>query len=174
MVYINIEIGLGKRKKNDTPNGKVNGMKFASDEAERARMERRGNTGANYLTAARSLSRFLGTDSWTFADITPHILEDYQRWLCNSGLRLNTVSVYMRSLRTLYNRAYGGNGNTAMFRGVYTGREHTAKRSATADDLRRLRELPLREGSTLALARDLFMFSFFCHGHAFRGHGTLA
>ena len=168
MAYINIEFGMGKRKEKPTAAaGNMEGMKFATDEAERARAEMRCNTAANYLTAVRSLSRFLGSADWKFSDITPRLLEGYQRWLCGRGLCLNTVSVYMRSLRTLYNRACGGEGGATTFRGVYTGREHTAKRSATADDLRRLRDWPLRDGSTLALARDLFLFSFFAMGMPF-------
>ena len=169
MVYINIEFGFGKRvnnKKRPTEAARrMPGMKLAEAEAGRARAEGRHKTAANYLTAARSLSRFVGNAEWCLADITPRMLGDYQRWLCERGLRLNTVSVYMRSLRALYNRVLAD--GSAPFRNVYTGREHTAKRSACIDDLLRLRRLTLDGQPSLALARDMFLFSFFAMGMPF-------
>lgn len=102
-------MGLGKdpkeNKRSVTTAKRLNGMSFAKAEAERIDQEQRHKTAYNYLTAVRSLTQFIGNDKWSFADITTSMLERYQRWLCNRGIRLNTVSVYMRTLRALYNRA---------------------------------------------------------------------
>lgn len=102
MVYFRIEMGLGhapKGKKYSATNVmNLDGMSFAMAEAERMQKQARHKTAANYLTAARSLSRFLDNSRWSFADITAAMLQCYQRWLCNRGVRLNTVSAYMRSL----------------------------------------------------------------------------
>ena len=134
MVYFRIEMGLGHSpKKMDcsaTNAMNLDGMSFAMAEAERMQKQARHKTAANYLTAARSLSRFLDNSRWRFADITAAMLQCYQRWLCNRGIRLNTVSAYMRSLRSLYNRA-AGNVADNPFTAVFTGNEQTAKRSVT-------------------------------------------
>ena len=102
MVYFRIEMGLGHspKKKECSATNAMNqdGMSFAKAEAERMQKQARHKTAANYLTAARSLSRFLDNSKWRFADITAAMLQCYQRWLCNRGVRLNTVSAYMRSL----------------------------------------------------------------------------
>lgn len=106
MVYFRIEMGLGhapKGKKHSATNAmNLDGMSFAMAEAERMQKQARHKTAANYLTAARSLSRFLDNSKWSFADITAAMLQCYQRWLCNRGIRLNTVSAYMRSLPKLW------------------------------------------------------------------------
>ena len=126
MVYFRIEMGLGKDPKENKCNAtiarRLNGMSFAKAEAERIDKEQRHKTAYNYLTAVRSLTQFIGNDKWCFADITTSMLERYQRWLCNRGLRLNTVSVYMRTLRALYNRAVEDNGDSP-FSAVFTGHE---------------------------------------------------
>lgn len=106
MVYFRIEMGFGhapKGKKYSATNVmNLDGMSFAMAEAERMQKQARHKTAANYLTAARSLSRFLDNSRWSFADITAAMLQCYQRWLCDRGIRLNTVSAYMRSLPKLW------------------------------------------------------------------------
>ena len=170
MVYFRIEMGLGKdpkeNKRSVTTAKRLNGMSFAKAEAERIDKEQRHKTAYNYLTAVRSLTQFIGNDKWSFADITTTMLEHYQRWLCNRGLRLNTVSVYMRTLRALYNRAVGNNADSP-FSAVFTGHEQTAKRSITDSEIRQLLALRLDNQSNLALARDLFVFSFMAMGMPF-------
>lgn len=170
MVYFRIEMGFGhapKGKKYSATNVmNLDGMSFAMAEAERMQKQARHKTAANYLTAARSLSRFLDNSRWSFADITAAMLQCYQRWLCDRGIRLNTVSAYMRSLRSLYNRA-AGNVADNPFTAVFTGNEQTAKRSVTDEDIRRLLALQLDHLPHLAFARDIFMFSFMAMGMPF-------
>ena len=170
MVYFRIEMGLGKdpkeNKRSVTTAKRLNGMSFAKAEAERIDQEQRHKTAYNYLTAVRSLTQFIGNDKWSFADITTSMLERYQRWLCNRGIRLNTVSVYMRTLRALYNRAVENNADSP-FSAVFTGHEQTAKRSVTESEIRQLLALRLDSQTPLALARDLFVFSFMAMGMPF-------
>ena len=170
MVYFRIEMGLGhspKKKECSATNAmNLDGMGFAMAEAERMQKQARHKTAANYLTAARSLSRFLDNSKWSFADITAAMLQCYQRWLCNRGIRLNTVSAYMRSLRSLYNRV-ADNAADNPFTAVFTGNEQTAKRSVTDEEIRRLLALQLDRLPHLAFARDMFMFSFMAMGMPF-------
>ena len=170
MVYFRIEMGLGKdpkeNKRSVTIAKRLNGMSFAKAEAERIDQEQRHKTAYNYLTAVRSLTQFIGNDKWSFVDITTSMLERYQRWLCNRGIRLNTVSVYMRTLRALYNRAVENNADSP-FSAVFTGHEQTAKRSVTESEIRQLLALRLDSQPHLALARDLFVFSFMAMGMPF-------
>lgn len=177
MVYIKIEMGLGSRRRTPSAHADTTAaVTFAEREAQRMRTAGRHKTAANYLTAVRSLTRFLGRADWRFGALDTATLDGYQRWLCQQGLCLNTISAYMRSLRALYNRATAGapEGGASPFGGVYTGREHTAKRSATADDLRRLLALSLAPGSPLCLARDLFVFSFCAMGMPFADMARLS
>ena len=122
-----------------------------------------------YLAALHSLQTFLGRQDIAFADINSTLLGRYEDWMAHRGLSKNTSSFYMRNLRAVYNRAIAEKrvkGNFP-FHDVYTGVGKTRKRAVEAEDIQRLRRLPLSAGSWEAMARDLFLFSYYCRGMSF-------
>ena len=149
--------------------GDMNALELAGKMADEARGQGRYKTACNYMTAVRSFTRFMQHGNWTFADITAGEAERYQRWLTLQGVCMNTVSCYMRSLRTMYNKVVenGLAEDRRPFRRVFTGKEQTRKRTAVEVDLQQLAALPLAADSALAFARDLFLFGFFAMGMPF-------
>ena len=129
-----------------------------------AKAEGRYKTAANYLTAARSWSKYVAGDDWRFSEMDATKVEGYQRWLAQQGICQNTISAYMRALRVMYHRLLN---DRLPFDKVFTGRAKTAKRSITEQEILRLKALQLPEGSSLSLARDLFIFSFYAMGMPF-------
>ena len=108
MVYFKLEFGFhlpGRkhRAENKTNSKAQPAWDLISKEVESAEARKCYKTAANYRTAANSLTLFWQRDDWTLADILPQEMERYQRWLIDRGLCMNTISCYMRSLRTLYN-----------------------------------------------------------------------
>lgn len=137
------------------------------------RLEREGRTGsaANYRMAYRKFATFLGTRRPSVAQLTREIVVEYETWLRQSGLSPNTISVYLRYLRAVYNVA-------AMEINLHTRRDPflyirinqvaTIKRAISPSNLRRIVEYDLtKRNPRMALARDLFMFSFFARGMSF-------
>lgn len=118
----------------------------------------------NYRTAMRSLFSYLEHDI-PLSSLDPLIIAGYERWLKQQGICLNTVSCYMRSLRSLL--AQADSSLKEIFGKVYTGTARTEKRSVSADDVGRLKALHLPEGSFLELSRDVFLFSFYAMGMPF-------
>lgn len=174
MVYFKLEFGFhlpGRkhRAENKTNSKAQPAWDFISKEVESAEARKCYKTAANYRTAANSLTLFWQRNDWTMADILPQEMERYQRWLIDRGLCMNTISCYMRSLRTLYNRgvALQMTADTQPFRKVFTGKEHTRKRSAQEEDILRLSHLNLENKPSLAFARDIFLFSFYAMGMPF-------
>ena len=107
MVYFKLEFGFhlpGRkhRAENKTNSKAQPAWDFICKEVESAEARKCYKTAANYRTAANSLTLFWQRDDWTMADILPQEMERYQRWLIDRGLCMNTISCYMRSLRTLY------------------------------------------------------------------------
>lgn len=139
------------------------------------------STADNYLTAARSFIRFRGGTDVPLSTLKADTVRAYERWLAEQGVCPNTSSCYMRSLRALYNKA--SNKRTAKahapFKHVFTGNEHTTKRSIEIEDIRKLqttdaiaasrnrRHSKGQEASQLKLARNLFLFSFYAMGIPF-------
>ena len=174
MVYFKLEFGFHlfgrKHRVEDKTNFKeLPALDFISKEIESAKARKCYKTAANYRTAANSLTLFWQRTNWTLSDISPQEMERYQRWLIARGLCMNTISCYMRSLRTLYNRgvALQMTTDTQPFRMVFTGKEHTRKRSAQEEDILRLSNLHLENKPSLAFARDIFLFSFYAMGMPF-------
>jgi integrase len=119
----------------------------------------------NYTTALRSLVLYTGREM-AFADFNAMTLQGYERWLRSRNICLNTISCYMRSLRALF-RQTGIPHVEDDFKTVFTGSTRTRKRSIPVEAIIRLRQLSLPEGSFIALARDVFLFSFYAMGMPF-------
>ena len=122
------------------------------------------STNANYLTALRSFADFAEGKVITLDDLNEPLIKAYEHWLRGKDLCLNTISCYMRSLRSLYHQV-GGEGDP--FQNVFTGMMKTEKRAIAVDDINRLRRLKLRKGSRLELTRDIFLFSIYTLGMPF-------
>lgn len=172
MMYFKFEFSLGKGKKQAATKKekKVLGWKIVHSQVEMLKKEEKFKTASNYLTAARSWTKFLQREDWTFSEMDSQEVELYQRWLSDKGICLNTISAYLRSLRAMYNRwaeEYSSNDDVCPFTKAFTGKTKTAKRSITESEIRKLHDLDLEEGSTLAMSRDIFIFSFYAMGMPF-------
>ncbi|MCM1079929.1 MAG: site-specific integrase [Bacteroidales bacterium] len=131
-------------------------------------MKRLG-TAKTYNDAFRKFCLFRNGHDLAFGSLTADIVESYDAWLFNQGLKQNTIAYYLRTLRTLYHKAVeeGQAEERDIFRHVRTSSVSTVKRAMSVEDIRSLLRLPLRQGSPLAFARDMFMFSLYMRGMAF-------
>ena len=121
-----------------------------------------------YKSALNSFMEFKGKDDFYVYEIKATMLEKYQAWLKRKGLTMNSISFYMRILRTAYNQAVECNltENTHPFRRVYTGIAKTIKRSVTLDVMKEIRHFKTNDPN-VAFARDMFLFSFYTRGMSF-------
>ena len=126
-------------------------------------------TKSNYVSAANRFMEFRHHEDLTFSQMTSEMMEMYQAWLFNRGIGQNTVSFYLRTLRTLYNKAVETGHAPAkdIFAHVQTANVRTAKRAISVKDIRKIENLDLPTGSSLDKARDLFLLSFYLRGMAF-------
>ena len=70
----------------------------------RLRKEGRHSTAHVYKNALFSFSKFCGTSNVSFRQVTRERLRRYGQYLYEYGLKPNTISTYMRMLRSIYNR----------------------------------------------------------------------
>ena len=140
-------------------------------ETQAARLEANGKLGTarNYRRTLGSFSDFLGGRDIPFSLVDERLVGQYDDWLRRRGIVRNTVSFYMRILRAVYNKAVKEDivPQADPFRYVYTGVDHTCKRAVGEDVVVRLRRLDLTHSPSLALARDIFIFSYCTRGMAF-------
>ncbi|MBS4766772.1 site-specific integrase [Alistipes sp. kh20] len=144
---------------------------FALHIAEYERTGRIGST-ANYQMAYRMLTRYLGGSKLYPEQFTAEWLERYERWLLARGLGTNTIVFHLRYLRAVYNRAIESglfpatSGNPFYRKRIK--QVATRKRALPRETLRRIYDADLSAmHPKYALARDLFMFSFYTRGMSF-------
>ena len=107
----------------------------------RLRKEGRHSTAHVYKNAIFSFSKFCGTSHVSFRQVTRERLRRYGQYLYECGLKPNTISTYMRMLRSIYNR--GVEAGSApyvprLFHDVYTGVDVRQKKALPAGELHRL------------------------------------
>lgn len=105
------------------------------------REEGRYATAHVYQNALLSFSKFCDTSLVSFSQITRDNLRRYSQYLFDCHLKPNTVSTYMRMLRSIYNRGVEA-GHTLyihrLFHEVYTGVDVRQKKALPADELHKL------------------------------------
>lgn len=129
-------------------------------------------TAAAYASSLNSFRLFLGNKDVNVSDVTPKLVRCYGDFLAENRISDNTVAYYMRNLKAVYNRIVSDGFKRDCeypFKEIRTTIGKTPKRALDRETLLRIATLefdPVKE-SFMELARDIFMFSFYCRGSAF-------
>lgn len=137
-----------------------------------------------YYSTLKAIMKFHGNESLKLRDIDNKFLTDFEAHIRGGGAKKNTVYMYMRTLRTLFNSAikYGyikeehypffsrTNPNGYSLRGL---KEKTLARPITKEQMFMIRDLELPEGFTIYHDRNMLMFSYYCRGMNFRDMALL-
>ena len=127
--------------------------------------ERRIGTAVSYETALKSIDSF--KSGLKYADITPAFLRKYENAMIEAGKSKTTVGIYLRSLRTIFNRAsidkalypFGEGKNKYS---IPTGRN--IKKALTLEDISKIFHHEVEAGTTKAMAKDYWIFIYLCNG----------
>lgn len=123
-----------------------------------------------YQTASNRLIGFAKERKLKFKEIDYTFLESFQRHLISRGVKQNSVSNYLRTIRAIYNRAIKAkiiDRSFYPFTEVPIKAERTAKRAILANDLGKIYKLDLKENSREFQARNYFFLSFSLIGISF-------
>ena len=141
---------------------------FCRQIEELLRQGRHGTAGT-YRSTLTAFGRFAGNRHYQLCDLDEPTVMEFRNFLVREGLKVNTVTFYLCKLRAVYNRAVReGFAPRGMdpFGGVAFRTEKTRKLAVDDTVLRRVAGAKLPRGA-LAVARDLFLFSFYCRGMSF-------
>ena len=121
-----------------------------------------------YMCTLHSFMRFRKEKDLLISQLDSLIMEDYESYLRKNGLTLNTISFYMKRLRAIYNKALEQYGleDRKPFAHSFTKNTPTAKRALTAENIHQI-VAATTVTEEEALARDLFLFSFYTRGMSF-------
>lgn len=121
-----------------------------------------------YQSALNSFCLYINKVEILMEDIDSKMIEGYESYLKQKKLTLNTISFYMRILRAIYNRAVksGTIADKKPFSHVFTTMTKTAKRAIPIQTIQKIAQAHITNKNE-ALARDLFLFSFYTRGMSF-------
>ncbi len=142
---------------------------FFQERIAHCKVQKQLGTARNYERTLNSFRSFLKGKDISFSRITENMMLEYEMWLLGKGVARNSSSFYIRNLRAVYNKAVKRNLTVQRFpfNNVYTGIDRTRKRAVNEDVIIHLLKLDLEHSKPLALARDLFVFSYCTRGMAF-------
>lgn len=144
---------------------------FLYSMSRKALSEGRESTSNAYMSTRLSLKKFLEDKEMPLADVNRKFIEDYAQWLKDAGVADSTQSFYLRTLRAGINYAIKegiANLQSDMFRKVNTkirfDRNAGNAACLSREELLKIADIDLSGFGKLDLARDMFMFGFYCRG----------
>ena len=125
----------------------------------------RVGTAVSYRCAKNSLESF--KKGLRFADINKQMLEKYESWMLKSGNSISSVGIYLRSLRTILNRAridrslypFGSDKNLYE---IPTSKN--TKKALNLTEVAQFFNYQTDPTSTKSMARDYWIFIYLCNG----------
>lgn len=118
-----------------------------------------------YELTRRKVSKYCDWDALEFSHITYKWLTEFESYLRRDGNSVNTISIHMRNIRSIYNEAIRQDVVSQEgypFRKFRIKHEDTAKRSLDVDQLRELWKYPCEEFMRKYV--DVFFISFYLAG----------
>jgi len=122
-----------------------------------------------YQTAVNRLITYCGKDV-SFEEVNYKLLDQFSHHLTTSGLKINSVSNYFRSIRAIYNKAIKMkvvDRSFYPFHDISIKSEKTAKRAILKDDITKLLLVHVEKNSACWRPLNYFMLSFYLRGISF-------
>ena len=135
-------------------------------EQELRNMKRLGNAGV-YRQARKFIFRLNGYRDVNFEDITYSFLKNIEMMHLSSGNGYNSLSINLRTLRAVYNRAIKegyAKQEQYPFREYSIKQEKTKKRAVGKEIISLIEGYEAMPGTMKRFARDMFLFSFYTRG----------
>lgn len=129
------------------------------------KLQASGNIGNSiaYSCALSKLKYYVNKDKLTFEEINYKFLEDFNTSMLADGIKINSISLYFRTIRALFNKAIKDGTLEAKFYPFGSFKiktEKTISRALTRPEMAKIASLKLPENSPVWHQRNLFLLSF--------------
>lgn len=146
-------------------------ISFITYRSDVFKSENKISTSRSYTALSKVLKQFVGNNIIKWTEITPVFIINFAQWLIEQGFKDSTQGYYMGMLRTILFQANEEgycSVNPEWFKNVKTQaiskHQDQKKEKIDIDVIKRINHLDLHDNENLSLARDLFMFAFYCRG----------
>lgn len=141
---------------------------FVNSLVDKFRQQKKYRLMETYTSTMHSFLKYSKNKEITLEVIDSKMICDYECFLRQSGVTLNTVSFYMRILRSIYNKAVYEKliVDKKPFEQAFTKCTKTVKRAISVKMIRKIANAEILN-KTEEFARDLFLFSYYTRGMSF-------
>lgn len=148
---------------------KVSIFKFYDEVIERFKKANKVGNAAVYRDSKKALTKFRKDRDLFFPELTPVMLNKMEEYLLGQNVSENSISVYIRTLRSLYNKAIiEGKAKKDNYPfDVYKISKlntKTKKRAITKDLMQKIIDLKLDVGTMIWHSKNYFLFSYYNMG----------
>lgn len=145
-------------------------FKYTKEQIDRLRIANRIGTADSYKQTLTSFQKFLNHKDIPLSKINLKFILDYEAYCKGNGMKVNSIGVYLRTLRAIINRAinYGIlNRNNYPFSSYSIKSEKTAKRAISKEEIQKIVNLELEPDTRLWHLLNYFIFMFHLRGMNF-------
>ena len=157
----------------EDPKGKASVKSVYDTYIERLKANGRPGTVQNYQSSINSILKFVkeikAKDNLYFEEVNESFLTAYQSWMRNKGKSNNTIGMYLRPLRVMFNQAIE-DGVVKKSKYPFGKKRYripsveNKKRALTLTDIEKLFLYETIPGSPEDKAKDMWFFSYLCNG----------
>ncbi len=125
------------------------------------------STSSIYQDAKGSLKRF--KSKLNLMDVTSDFLKNYESYMISESRSVTTISIYIRSLRSIYNEAIDADMVDRKYypfgKNKYQPRApRNIKKALTIKQIKNIIEYKVEEGTNQQMAKDMWLLSYYCNG----------
>lgn len=146
-------------------------LQYIMQLSQQAKNEGKQSMSRSYNSTRSSLSKFLNDQDISFKNIDRQFISRYSDWLKENGVIDSTQSFYLRTLRSIINRAKEDGIDIKeddMFRGMNTRVVFSENKERNVmlnrETMNRILTLKFQNNPEAEVARDMFLFAFYCRG----------
>lgn len=153
----------------EKPMRRISVFKFYEEIIERLKSTNQLGNAAAYKDSLNSLKNFRNKTDLMFSEVDYSFLISYETEMRKNKLNENSISFYFRTLRAIFNKAIHEKvcrENSYPFKKFKVSKfsNETKRRAITKEDIKKIEALDLPENSNRYLARQYFLFIFYCQG----------
>jgi site-specific recombinase XerD len=153
------------------PKKAVGYLEYAQQQIEKEKVISIGNA-KSFNDALNRFKAFVNNKEVPFYEFTTALIQRFEDFNKNNGVSENSISVYMRALRSIYNRAVidelaKEESNPFKKYKISKLNNKTKKRALSEVDLRLILGVDVTKHNELLESKNIFLFSFYCRGMNF-------
>lgn len=144
---------------------------YIFNKSQELKTQGRDSFSRSFKNTKASLVKYLDGKDMAIGDVNREFLEHYSQWLKDNGVADSTQSFYIRTIRSIMKAAKEdglADYDDDLFIGLNTkivfDKDDHGSSDIDKNVILRIEKLKLGSDPELALARDMFMFAFYCRG----------